>query len=498
MAVQTSVYRSKKDVLSKFVKRLLLPQLGLPVGRGPGRARIADFQLDMDMFIRRLFLLKSRPLERDGTVVMAVAPGDSMRDSLRKLTRYSDYLKAHSGVLTNGLELRVYERAPGGGIELSLQCTEDELVSRTEELKAALRLAVAPTPVQDEDTGVSVEDEAPGLVSAETSVERETVTEVIQEEVVEEPEPESHVAEASPPVRTGSGMKVVAIYHNKGGVGKTTISVNLAAALRNKGLRVLLIDMDAQSNATFAVGLLKFQFEEDDDIIDKYVYHILGSGDFDFIPDVVRRSSSFNSPEIDVIPSHIDLTNHQYKLTQISACRSRLIAKLDQVRGDYDVVIIDAPPSRDLYAEIALASADFLIIPSDLRPFANQGLTNVEQFVRDVNEFRSTMHREPLLVMGVLPSKISTNPQFIRHTLPRQKQAVSDRYGFSLMESIIFERMPLATALSRSHRQDDLDIPDPKSIFSFCKLEVSPSAGQAAVDFQMLADEVLEKAGLMQ
>lgn len=62
-------------------------------------------------------------------------------------------------------------------------------------------------------------------------------------------------------------MKTIAIYHNKGGVGKTTTAVNLAAAFQNKGQRVLLIDIDAQANSTFSTGLIKFQFEEDDYLV---------------------------------------------------------------------------------------------------------------------------------------------------------------------------------------------------------------------------------------
>ena len=123
-------------------------------------------------------------------------------------------------------------------------------------------------------------------------------------------------------------MKTIAIYHNKGGVGKTTTAVNLAAAFQNKGKRVLLIDIDAQANSTFATGLVKFQFEEDDDLKERNVLQLIKSGDFDFIPDIVRKSKGFNTPEIDVIPSHIDLIDEQYKLTQILQSRLRLDIKL--------------------------------------------------------------------------------------------------------------------------------------------------------------------------
>lgn len=92
-------------------------------------------------------------------------------------------------------------------------------------------------------------------------------------------------------------MKTIAIYHNKGGVGKTTIAVSLAA-LRKRGKRVLLIDLDSQANTTFATGLIKFQFEEDDDLRSRNVYHLLESRDYNFIPDVVRKSHFFNNPEV--------------------------------------------------------------------------------------------------------------------------------------------------------------------------------------------------------
>lgn len=195
-------------------------------------------------------------------------------------------------------------------------------------------------------------------------------------------------------------MKTIAIYHNKGGVGKTTTAVNLAAAFQNKGKKILLVDIDAQANSTFATGLVKFQFEEEDNLKDKNVFQLINSGDFDFVPDVVRKSDGFNTPEIDVVPSHITLIDEQQRLTRSAASRFRLNNKLQRVEDDYDIVIIDAPPSRDLYAEIALVAADYLIIPSDMKPFSNQGLSNVKNYVKEVNETRSSIGKEPLNVLG--------------------------------------------------------------------------------------------------
>jgi cellulose biosynthesis protein BcsQ len=284
-------------------------------------------------------------------------------------------------------------------------------------------------------------------------------------------------------------MKTIAIYHNKGGVGKTTTAVNLAAAMQSKGKKVLLIDIDAQANSTFATGLIKFQFEEDDDLIDQNVYHLISSGEFNFIPDIVRKSKGFNTPEIDVIPSHIMLIDKQSTLSRIGASRLRLNNKLQQVENDYDIVIIDAPPSRDLYAEIALIAADYLIIPSDLKPFANQGLTNVKNFIVEVNETRSSIGKKKLEVLGVLPSKVLTNSKYLESVFPKQKETVQHRYGFPVMNTPIYERVALSHCVNKTLTMGNLEIPDPKSIFEF------DSNSDSVKEFRNLAFEVVKMIG---
>ncbi|AMW29756.1 ParA family protein [Arthrospira platensis] len=284
-------------------------------------------------------------------------------------------------------------------------------------------------------------------------------------------------------------MKTIAVYHNKGGVGKTTIAINLAACLQKQGHKILLIDLDSQANSTFATGLMKFLFVEDDDLRDRNVSHVIESGDYHFIPDVVRKTDGFNQPEIDVIPSHINLIEKQYKLNQVASNKTRLVTKLRRVKEDYDIVIIDTPPSRDIYAEIALIAADYLIIPSDLKPFANQGLPTVLEFIGQIDEFRALIGKKDLAILGILPSKISTNSRFFNYVFPKQKESLLNSHNVPIMNSIIFERTVLSQCTNQTITMGDLEIPDPQSV-----LEFAPDS-PAAMEFVQLTEEVLEKLG---
>lgn len=284
-------------------------------------------------------------------------------------------------------------------------------------------------------------------------------------------------------------MKTIAVYHNKGGVGKTTVAINLAACLQKQGHKILLIDLDSQANSTFATGLMKFLFVKDDDLKDGNVSHVIESGDYCFIPDVVRKTDGFNQPEIDVIPSHINLIEKQYKLNQVASNKTRLVTKLKRVEEDYDIVIIDTPPSRDIYAEIALIVADYLIIPSDLKPFANQGLPTVLEFISQIDEFRALIGKNNLEMLGILPSKISTNSRFFNYVFPKQKESLLNSHDVPIMNSIIFERTVLSQCTNQTITMGDLEIPDPKSV-----LEFAPNS-PAAMEFVQLTEEVLEKLG---
>ncbi|MDM8526167.1 AAA family ATPase [Desulfococcaceae bacterium HSG8] len=382
-------------------------------------------------------------------VIEAKHPKQNLDHHVRKLRYYLSSLLVRYGLLTNGKELRIYERGQNG-MELVFRCAGEEISDKIEKIKSLVgRENTKPKPAR--------------------AIPR-------------------RVSRQKPRQERKDMMKIIAVYHNKGGVGKTTVVVNLAAALSRKGKRVLVVDLDSQANTTFATGLIKFSEEDDDDIRDCNIGHTLEKEDFFHVHEITKKSQ-FNTPEVDVIPSHINLMDKETDLDRGRVAEFILVDKLNAVEAMYDIVIIDTPPSLNLFARIPIFVADYLIIPSDLKPFANQGLTNVKKFVKNVNNHRRRYKKEPIEVWGVLPSKISTNSKFTKHTLPERIRRVKNVYGMDVMDSCIYQREVLAQCTDHFETIDDQEMSDPKSVFEF-----KPNS-QSAEEFESLADEVMKRIG---
>jgi cellulose biosynthesis protein BcsQ len=423
-------------------------------------------------------------------VLEAKHPKQNLDRHIRKLKRYLTSLNVRYGLLTNGKELRIYARLTDE-VKLVFQCQGKQIESKIDEIKElvgrdSLQYRQTQSIISISDHNTELDSDPEVAISPENN--QKEIDNVPESQLTEN---QSQSLEIIPcKTENQASMKIIAVYHNKGGVGKTTTVVNLAAALSKKGYRVLIIDLDSQANTTFATGLAKFVDEKDDDLIDNNIYNVISSRTKYFIKDVARKSQ-FCDSQVDVVPAHINLMKYERRLVEIEPAKTRLCEKLKQSENDYDIVIIDTPPSLNIYAKIALITADYLIIPSDLKPFANEGLKNVQEFIQEIDEVRQQwLGKLPIKTLGVLPSKISTNHKFRSSSLPKRKAVIEERYNMVLMESIIFEREDLSKAVENYYSFEDIDIPDPKSIFDYKPDSLS------AEEFEQLALEVIQKIGI--
>lgn len=155
--------------------------------------------------------------------------------------------------------------------------------------------------------------------------------------------------------------RIIAVVNQKGGVGKTTTAVNLAAALAEIGRRVLLVDLDPQGNATMASGVDKRQAHPANCEV------LLGE-----VP--TREAIQVTRGGYDLLPSNTDLIAAELQLMDLSERESRLKLALAQVAGDYAYILIDCPPSLSLLTLNALAAANAVLIPMQCEYFALEGI----------------------------------------------------------------------------------------------------------------------------
>ena len=179
--------------------------------------------------------------------------------------------------------------------------------------------------------------------------------------------------------------KVIAVVNQKGGVGKTTTTVNLSAALAKKNKKVLLIDEDPQGNATSGVGVNKKQ--------EKSIYDVI-INETELEETIVESSIK----KLFVCPSNINLAGAEVELVPMMARENKLKAKLDLIKDKFDYILIDCPPSLGLLTINALTAADSIIIPIQCEYYALEG---VGQLMNTVNLIKQQLNKE-LYIEGVV------------------------------------------------------------------------------------------------
>lgn len=233
--------------------------------------------------------------------------------------------------------------------------------------------------------------------------------------------------------------KIVSIANQKGGVGKTTTSINLSTILAKKGKKVLMIDADPQGNASSGVGV--------DKEVEESVYDIL-IGDTE-IKDVVIKT---NIKNLYVCPSNINLAGAEVELVSVMSREYRLKEKLDEVKDEYDYIIIDCPPSLGLITLNAFTASDSVLIPVQCEYYALEGLG---QLINTINLVKKHLNKN-IDIEGALLTMYDARTNLSNQVVKEVKKYFNDK----VYKNVIPRNVKLSEAPSYGM---PISIYDPKS-----------------------------------
>lgn len=221
---------------------------------------------------------------------------------------------------------------------------------------------------------------------------------------------------------------VLSIVNQKGGVGKTTTCVNLAAFVAELHKKVLVIDLDPQGNATSAFGIDKPALSES-------IYDVL-INDVSIV-DIIHKSKTKN---LDICPTNIDLAGAEVELVSVMSRETILKSAIDQIQEKYDYILIDCPPSLGLLTVNALAASSGVIVPIQGEYYALEGLT---QLVDTINLVRK--HLNPQIgIFGVVITMFDGRTQLTKQVTSE----VKSYFGDKVFQTVIPRNVRLAEAPS--------------------------------------------------
>ena len=234
-------------------------------------------------------------------------------------------------------------------------------------------------------------------------------------------------------------MKVIAIANQKGGVGKTTTAVNLSCALAERGLHVLLIDLDPQGNATSSFG---FQGLEGESLYDSLVGNI----------SIVERILPTRVPGVFLVAADLDLAGAEIEIARMTNHLTRLTETLAPLRADktFDIILIDCPPSLGILMTNALAAADELLTPIQCEYFALEGLVKI---VRVVEQVRDSGANDGLEIGGIVMTMFDGRTNLSGQVVTEVREHFSERVYDTVIPRTV--RMSEAPSFGRSVLEHD-------------------------------------------
>lgn len=222
--------------------------------------------------------------------------------------------------------------------------------------------------------------------------------------------------------------KTIAIANQKGGVGKTTTAINLSASLASNDLRILLIDSDPQGNATTGLGV-------DKSVERPTIYDVLFS-DIKVSTTIIK--TDFEG--LDMVPANRNLVAANLELVDLPNRETRLQSKLDEVRANYDYILIDCPPALDLLTLNALLAADSVLVPIQCEFFALEGISQLIDTVERIKESFS----HDLQIEGILLTMYDDRTNLTKQVADDLKEFFQDQ----VFKTVIPRSIRLAEAPS--------------------------------------------------
>tara|TARA_R110002049_G_scaffold25194_3_gene88569 strand:+ start:10517 stop:11281 length:765 start_codon:yes stop_codon:yes gene_type:complete len=250
--------------------------------------------------------------------------------------------------------------------------------------------------------------------------------------------------------------KIIAIANQKGGVGKTTTSINLAASLGVLEKKVLLIDADPQANASSGLGI-------DVDTVEGGTYHVL-----EHTLSAKDAIIKTDSPNVDIIPAHIDLVAIEIELVDKEDREYMLKKALEEIKDDYDYIIIDCAPSLGLITLNSLVAANSVIIPIQCEYFALEGLGKLLNTIKSVQNIHNSNLEIEGLLLTMFDSRLRLSNQVV--------DEVRKHFSAMVFDTIIRRNTRLGEAPSYG-----------ESIIAY------DATSKGAVNYLNLAQELLKK-----